>query len=76
MALLRRIDARDRYWRRNRQPYVEPTEEQKQIEARHREEAIRSVRSAQMKFAAMMGTIEAMAPGVIERTTQMMNWRW
>lgn len=76
MALLRRIDVRDRYWRRNRQPCVEPTEEQKHLEAMRRKEAIKRVRSTQMKFMTMMGTIEAMAPGAIERTSRMMEWRW
>lgn len=67
MGLLKRIDAKDRYWRRNRQPYVEPTEEQKRIQLNEAAIRRKEVQQFKMKFASMLGVIEAMSPGALKR---------
>lgn len=67
MGLLKRIDTKDRYWRRNRQPYVEPTEEQKRIQLNEAAIRRKEVHQFKMKFASMLGVIEAMSPGALER---------
>lgn len=73
MALIRRINERDRYWMRNRQPYVEPTEEQKQLEAVNRLERLQFAKEFEMRLATVFGTINRMAPGALERTHRMMG---
>lgn len=74
MALLRKIFDRNPNWRRNNKPYVEPTEEQKEIMAY--EERLNRIRRkrAMQKLGMMCATVEAMAPGALERTSEEMKF--
>lgn len=73
MALLRMIHNKDIWWMYNNKPYVEPTEEQKRLQAEEAEARRFRLRQAEMKLACMLGTIESFCPGVIERTHKMMK---
>lgn len=73
MALLRMIHNNDIWWRYNNKPYVEPTEEQKRLQAEESEARRLRIRQTEIKLASMLGTIESFCPGVIERTHEMMK---
>lgn len=62
MALIKRINQRDRYWIRNRQPYVEPTEEQKILAEKERIERRKRAREFRHNLGMILGTIQKYCP--------------
>ena len=73
MALLKKIHARNVWWRYNNKPYVEPTDEQKRLQAEWADARRLRIKQTEMKLAGMLGTIESMCPGVMERTHELMK---
>lgn len=73
MALLKKIHARNVWWRYNNKPYVEPTDEQKRLQAEETEARRLRIKQTEMKLVSMLGTIESLCPGVMERTHEMMK---
>lgn len=73
MALLKKIHSKNIWWRYNNRPYVEPTEEQKRLKTEQDELRRLRARQSEMKLVNMLGTIESMCPGVMERTHDLMK---
>lgn len=73
MALLKKIHSRNIWWRYNNRPYVEPTEEQKRLQAEQGEIRRLRARQSEIALAGMLGTIEALCPGAMERAQDLMK---